>query len=91
MLKEIEKRGIMMTENLDSEHIQFFTLKKFQNLIGSCNLIIEKSEKSCFIAGPFSNQIIKHFPVIIDINVNKITRFIPFRLCSGWYFIARKK
>jgi len=81
---------ITMTENLESRHIQFFTLNRFENMIKDSELIIVEKEKSSFLAGLISGKILGLSQTFIDLNVNKVVRFLPYSLCSGWYFILKK-
>jgi len=83
------KNPIRMTNNPDSKHIQFFSLEKFSKLLKSCELLMDKKHKSCVFAGPVSNFIFSRSPYLIDWNVNRAVKYLPFSLCSGWYFVIK--
>lgn len=84
-----KEKGVHMTENVECEHIQFFTMRKFRQMIELCGLKIERMSKSSFLAGAVTGFIFGKSPKFIDWNVNRVVTVLPYFLCSGWYFVIK--
>jgi 2-polyprenyl-3-methyl-5-hydroxy-6-metoxy-1,4-benzoquinol methylase len=76
--------------NNDSEHVQFFTKKKFFELLKNCGYEITIFRKGAFIGANYSEKLTFKSDVIAKINTF-IADFIPYPFVSTWYFEARKK
>lgn len=88
--RKIKKLSIeTIPYNFESGHINFFTLKKFKNLLNNCGFKLIKLEKGGFIGAPFSDRILGKFEAFIRFNI-RLGEILPYWLVSTWYFKAEK-
>jgi hypothetical protein len=78
------------TLNLESPHVQFFSLGKLKKMLDGAGLEIVGFENKIFLAGPFSDRIINKSRRLIDLNI-KIADRLPHFLASGWMFAVERK
>jgi len=78
------------TLNLNSHHVQFFTIRYFTKLLNNAGLTVQKKRNRAFFAGPFSDKFINKFQHLIILNT-RIADKLPSFLASGWMFIVVHK
>ncbi len=75
--------------NFESGHVNFFTQKKFRDLLSKSGFQLDKIEKGGFIGAPFSDRILGKFNSFINFNI-KLGNLLPLWMVSTWYFKAHK-
>lgn len=77
--------GDLQTLNHESGHVQFFTMRHFENLARKTGFFISCFKKGSVSCGPVSGRILSLIPALERFNV-KLGEFLPPALCSVWYF-----
>jgi SAM-dependent methyltransferase len=80
---------IASTENSDSRHIQFFTLRRLHQLFGEHRLRVVGKEASTLMAGPFVGHTLARSARFIEWNA-RIADKLPVSVASGWYFALKR-
>lgn len=78
------------TDNMESGHIQFFTLRRLYGLFDACNLVPFRQGGASFLAGPIVGHALARFESFIEWNA-RVTDHLPLSFASGWYFALRRK
>ena len=77
------------TENEESGHVQFFTIRRLRKLFASCSLTVFREGAASLLAGPVIAYTLARSPRFIEWNA-RITDHLPLFLASGLYFALRK-
>jgi hypothetical protein len=80
---------IAATDNLDSGHVQFFTVTQLQRLFDDCYLRVFRKGSASFLAGPLVGHTLARSQRFVDWN-SRVTNKLPQAFASGWYFALRK-
>jgi hypothetical protein len=80
---------IAATDNLDSGHVQFFTVTQLQRLFDDCSLRVFRKGSASFPAGPLVGHTLARSQRFVDWN-SRVTNKLPQAFASGWYFALRK-
>ena len=80
---------IAATENEESGHIQFFTLRRLRRLFASCSLTVYRQGGGSLLAGPLVAYTLARSDRFIRWNA-RVTDRLPLFLASGLYFALRR-
>jgi SAM-dependent methyltransferase len=75
--------------NEDSPHIQFFSLRRFERLLGRNDLIIERRANGAWFGGDLTYFLFYFVPQLVPITL-RIADVLPPTLVSTWYFRCRR-
>lgn len=75
--------------NQDSPHVQFFSEADITTLIERSGFRITSTRQLCFVAGPYSNYLLKPWKRLLRLNVWLGER-IPARRAVAWCFVAER-
>ena len=78
------------TDNHESGHVQFFTLRQLRRLFADCSLSVATEGVGSFLAGPFIGHTLARSNRFIEWNA-RVTDRLPRVLASGWYFALRRE
>jgi hypothetical protein len=70
--------------NLESGHVQFFTLRVLERLLRESGFQVFKTENLSFLSGPYTNTLFAPSQAFCRWNVAVAAR-LPPRIVSGWY------
>lgn len=76
--------------NIESGHLQFFTLGRFVEMLGKAGLTVRKQERLSFMAGPFTNYWWAPSQGFCAANV-AIAQRLPMSVVSAWYFECERE
>ena len=76
--------------NFESGHLQFFTMRRFSNMMRRCGFVDPEMRQGGILCGPFSDLFLNAVPGAIQMNL-KLGRLVPQWLCSVWYFETRPR
>ena len=77
------------TENEESGHIQFFTVRRLRRLFASCSLTVYRQGAASLLAGPLVAYTLARSDRFIRWNA-RVTDRLPLFLASGLYFALRR-
>ena len=75
--------------NIDSGHVQFFSMAAMVRLFSETGLEVIGSRNLSFLCGPFTNSIFSRWQSFCDWNVS-MADHLPSWLSSAWFFECRK-
>jgi ubiquinone/menaquinone biosynthesis C-methylase UbiE len=78
-------KGEDVPYNEDSPHIQFFTIRKFNDLISVCGFTSVQQHNLSFLSGPFTNYIFAPSAGFCHWNT-EIAAKLPGWMASAWFF-----
>lgn len=87
--KQHKEAGVAPTENLESPHVRFFTMKRIRAAIEAHFEVVE-TQKSVFVCGPFATMLFGKSPSFAKWNAS-VAEKLPYWLASGWYFACAPK
>lgn len=87
--KQHKDAGAAPTENLESPHVRFFTMKQIRQAIEK-HFEIAETQKSVFACGPFATMLFGKSQKFAQWNA-KVADALPYWLASGWYFACEPK
>jgi SAM-dependent methyltransferase len=78
------------TDNIESGHVQFFTLRRLKRIFKECNLVITREGTGSLLGGPFVAYSLARSTRFLNWNA-RITERLPASLASSWYFALRRR
>lgn len=88
--QKAESHSNTQTLNVESGHIQFFTMRHFKKILAKSGLQISKFKKGSFMCGSVSSRVISAFSFFTSWN-RAISKYLPYFMCSVWYFECTQK
>lgn len=77
------------TLNVESQHVQFFTVRRVKRLLADCGWQIIRQINDEFMGGIVFDRLLPKFPVLARWNVS-VVDYLPAQLASGWIFICKR-
>jgi SAM-dependent methyltransferase len=74
--------------NGESGHVQFYTYKKFEDMVKSSGLLVCERVNGSFFGAPISNIVLKHVKGFMEWNT-RVSDRMPVWMVSTWYFTIR--
>lgn len=75
--------------NIESGHVQFFSIEDMFKLFQVTGLAVIKSDNVSFLSGPFTNYLFAPSRKFCDWNASVVDR-LPPRIASSWFFECRR-
>lgn len=74
--------------NHESGHVQFFTMRRFRELVERAGYRISLFRKGSFLCGPLTGRMIGKIPLFVKWNL-ALGKYLPSWMDSVWYFELR--
>jgi len=75
--------------NDDSGHIQFFTRRRFLELVAANGFTVASRANLSFLSGPYTNYFLAPSKIFCRVN-NRAADLLPADLVSAWFFELRR-
>lgn len=89
LVERLRNGQVKDTLNVESQHVQFFTVHKAERLLKENGWKILKRVNEEFLGGIVFDRLFPKFPSLAKWNVNIADR-LPAQLTNGWVFICKK-
>ena len=89
IITKIRTKTVKDSLNIDSQHIQFFTIASIKKLLHTTRWRIVNQVNEDVFCGVISDRVLSRLPLLERLNVN-IANKLPARMTAGWIFICKK-